>query len=124
LGLNPVDDKVKEGDRCTPEGDFFITAKNPKSQFFRSLALSYPNAEDAERGLRTGLITRRQHQQIIEAIRRKRTPPQETPLGGKILIHGGGSSRDWTWGCVALDNADMQELFEAIPVGTPVKIER
>ena len=49
-------------------------------------------------------------------------PPQKTRLGGEIYIHGGGTSNDWTEGCVALENDEMSVLFEAIPIGTPVKI--
>ena len=123
LGLSPVEDKVKEGDRRTPEGDFRVVAKNLKSQFYLSLSLNYPAIKDAERGLRDKLITQKQHDAIARAIRSGRTPPQTTPLGGKVLIHGGGSSSDWTWGCVALDNEKMRELFDAVSVGTLVRIE-
>jgi murein L,D-transpeptidase YafK len=123
LGLNPVDDKVRQGDRCTPEGGFYICLKNHKSQFYLSLGLSYPNREDAERGLRDHLITRAQRDQIVRAIAMKRMPPQNTRLGGELFIHGGGSQSDWTWGCIALDNKDIRELFDAVPAGTTVTIE-
>ena len=123
LGTDPVNDKIKEGDRRTPEGDFYVFTKNEHSAFYLSLGLSYPNAEDAERGLRDGLITRQQYNQIVDAIRRKVAPPQNTPLGGQIYIHGNGSQSDWTWGCVALDNTDIRELFDAVPVKTPVVIQ-
>ena len=123
LGLSPVEDKVRQGDRRTPEGDFYVFTKNNKSAFYLSLGLSYPNIEDAERGLRDNLISRRQHDAIVTAIRRKATPPQNTALGGDIYIHGNGASSDWTWGCVALENADMKELFDAVTVGTPVTIK-
>ena len=122
LGLNPVPDKQRQGDRATPEGDFYIFTKNDKSAFYLSLGISYPNAEDAERGLRDGLISRRQHDAIVKAFRRKATPPQNTALGGDIYIHGNGASSDWTWGCVALENEHVKELFNAVPVGTPVTI--
>lgn len=58
LGLNPVPDKQREGDRATPEGEFYIFTKNPRSTFHLSLGVSYPNIEDAARGLRDGLVTR------------------------------------------------------------------
>jgi len=122
LGLNPVDDKKRQGDRATPEGDFYIFTKNDRSAYFLSLGLSYPNIEDAERGLRDGLISRAQHDAIVNAIKRKAKPPQNTALGGDIYIHGNGASSDWTWGCVALENEDMRELFDAVVVGTPVTI--
>ncbi len=123
LGLSPVEDKVRQGDRRTPEGEFYVFTKNDKSAFYLSLGLSYPNIEDAGRGLRDNLISRRQHDAIVSAIRRKTTPPQNTALGGDIYIHGNGASSDWTWGCVALENADMKELFDAVRVGTPVVIK-
>lgn len=123
LGLSPVEDKVKEGDRRTPEGNFYVFVKNEKSAYYLSLGLSYPNIEDAERGLRDGLINRTQYNQIVQAIRGKGAPPQTTALGGLIYIHGNGSQTDWTWGCVALDDNDIRELFNAVPKGTEVVIE-
>jgi murein L,D-transpeptidase YafK len=123
LGLNPVPDKVRQGDRATPEGEFYVFTKNNKSAFYLSLGVSYPNVEDAERGLRDGLISRGQRDAIVRAIKRKATPPQNTALGGDIYIHGNGASSDWTWGCVALENEDMKELFDAIPMGALVTIK-
>lgn len=123
LGLNPVDDKQREGDRATPEGEFYIFTKNPKSAYYLSLGISYPNIEDAERGLRTGLITRTQHDQIVSAIKRKAGPLQYTALGGLIYIHGNGAGSDWTWGCVALENEDIKELYHSVDIGTPVTIK-
>ncbi|HEX8852651.1 MAG TPA: L,D-transpeptidase family protein [Pyrinomonadaceae bacterium] len=123
LGTSPVGDKEREGDRRTPEGDFYVCVKNAQSAFYLSLGLSYPNEEHAARGLRERLITRAEHARITRALRRKRTPPWTTALGGEIFIHGRGSQSDWTWGCVALDDPDMKELFDAVPVGAPVRIE-
>lgn len=122
LGLDPVNDKRREGDRRTPEGSFYITAKNAHSRFYRSLSLSYPNAAAAERGRKARLLTAGEQRQIMRALRNRREPPQHTALGGLILIHGGGSQRDWTWGCVALDNDDVDRLFPLVRVGTPVEI--
>jgi murein L,D-transpeptidase YafK len=124
LGANPVDDKLKQGDRATPEGDFYVCVKNARSNFHLSLGLSYPNIEDAERGLRDKLITRAQRDAIVSAIKNGRRPPWDTPLGGEIFIHGGGTESDWTWGCAALANPDIEELFDAVPIGTSVRIER
>jgi murein L,D-transpeptidase YafK len=123
LGLNPVPDKIRQGDHATPEGDFYVFTKNDKSAFYLSLGVSYPNIEDAVRGLRDKMITRAQHDAIVRAIKRKATPPQNTRLGGDIYIHGNGSSSDWTWGCVALENEEIRELFEAVTVGTKVTIK-
>ena len=123
LGLSPVGDKVRAGDRRTPEGEFYIFTKNERSAFYLSLGLSYPNTAHAERGLRDGLITRAQYEAITRALRAKKAPPQNTHLGGDIYIHGNSAQSDWTWGCVALENEDIRELFDAVGVGTPVKIE-
>ena len=57
-----------------------------------------------------------------QALDRKLGPPQDTPLGGLIYIHGNGSSADWTWGCVALENHEIRELYDAVNIGTPVTI--
>lgn len=123
LGLAPSGDKVRAGDRRTPEGDFYVFTKNDKSAFYLSLGVSYPNAAHAERGLRDGLITKGQYDSIVRALKAKKAPLQNTRLGGDIYIHGNGASSDWTWGCVALENEDIRELFDAVSTGTPVKIE-
>ncbi len=122
LGVNPEGDKSEEGDGKTPEGEFYVFAKNDQSKFYLSLGLSYPNIEDAKRGLQKNLISQDEHDAIIKAVNEKQMPLQDTKLGGEIYIHGGGTSTDWTAGCVALKNEEMKELFEAIPIGTAVQI--
>jgi murein L,D-transpeptidase YafK len=122
LGFDPNGDKETEGDGRTPEGNFYVFTKNPESRFHLSLGVSYPGREDAERGLKNGLISQTEHDEILAAIAEQRMPLQKTKLGGEIYIHGGGTLSDWTDGCVALDNAEMTELFEAIPVGAKVTI--
>ncbi len=123
LGGNPVPPKTRQGDRATPEGRYVICRKNPQSRFVLSLGLSYPNAADADRGLAAGLISRSEHRRILESARAGACPPWNTALGGEVFLHGSGSASDWTWGCVALDDADIRELYPRIPVGTPVVIE-
>lgn len=123
LGQRPEGDKERQGDLRTPVGDYYVCVKNPKSSFYLSLGLSYPNREHAARGLRDKLITRAEHDRIVRAIDRRQRPPWDTALGGEIFIHGGGSSSDWTWGCLALDNPDVKELFDSLPLGTPVVIK-
>jgi murein L,D-transpeptidase YafK len=81
LGRNWAADKSIEGDEATPLGEFYICAKNPRSKYFLSMCISYPNAEDATRGLAAGLITPEQQAEILAAIRELRTPPQRTRLG-------------------------------------------
>lgn len=131
LGSNPEADKAVEGDGATPSGDFYVCARNPRSKFFLSLCISYPNAADAERGLRTGLINAEEHTQILQAIRLGEMPPQHTRLGGEIYIHGqpaqavaDASRPDWTRGCIALDNEAMRDLYDRVGLGTPVIIRR
>ncbi len=135
LGKNPEADKTRRGDKATPEGDYYVCQKLPQSRFYLSLKVSYPNISDAERGLKCGLIDKSTYNKIVSAISARKIPPMNTKLGGDICIHGGGAGsvqsagdtmlfnvRDWTAGCMALDNPQMKELFEFIPVGTPVRI--
>lgn len=123
LGSNPTGDKEIEGDGKTPEGDFYIFTKNADSKYYLSLGLSYPSVEDAERGLKNGLIPQNEHDAILTAIADKKMPPQNTKLGGEIYIHGGGRLTDWTAGCIALPDAEIKVIFDAFPVGAPVSIE-
>ncbi len=116
-------DKTREGDRCTPEGRFYVCVKNPQSRHVLSLGLSYPNREDARRGLEDGLISRNEYERIVYAIDRGRRPPWNTELGGEIMIHGRGAGRDWTAGCVALGDDEIRELYPRIPIGTEVVIQ-
>jgi murein L,D-transpeptidase YafK len=122
LGFHPNCDKLIEGDGRTPEGEFYVFTKNSESKFHLSLGISYPGLEDAERGLKQNLISQAEYDEIAAAIAEKRMPLQKTKLGGEIYIHGGGTAGDWTDGCVALDNSEMTELFEAVPVGAKVTI--
>ena len=122
LGFAPEGDKEIEGDGKTPLGEFYVFTKNERSRFYLSLGLSYPSADDAARGMRENLISPEEHDAILQAIGEKRMPPQKTRLGGEIYIHGGGAEKDWTWGCMALSNEEMKELFDAVPTGTRVTI--
>jgi len=122
LGFAPEGDKEQEGDGKTPLGEFYVFTKNPNSRFYLSLGLSYPSSDDAARGLKENLISREEHDAILKAVSEKKMPPQNTRLGGEIYIHGGGTEKDWTWGCVALKNEEMKELFDAVPVGAKVTV--
>jgi murein L,D-transpeptidase YafK len=122
LGSSPTGDKQREGDGRTPEGVFYVCTKNPKSRHTAALGLSYPSLEHAERGLEDGLITKRQFRVIAEALRHYERPTWSTPLGGEIMIHGGGTEADWTQGCIALNDQDALELYNALPMGTSVEI--
>jgi hypothetical protein len=109
----PTAPKRREGDRATPEG-WYRTSDKPWSSFAHAIAVHYPNQEDAAAGLRAGLIDRATYQRITTALSAGKKPPQDTALGGEILLHAGGAW-DWTLGCVALDEPDLLQLRAALP---------
>jgi hypothetical protein len=123
LGTNPGDAKRKEGDGCTPEGTYYVCTKNERSRFHLFAGLSYPNTDDAERGMRASLISREQGDAIASAIAARKRPPWNTRLGGEIGLHGGGTDSDWTRGCIALADGDIEELFLLLALGNEVVIE-
>jgi LysM repeat protein len=130
LGDSGLGDKAVSGDHKTPEGVFYIAEKsvlNPPDQFLgtRWMRLSYPNIEDAGRGLNQGIINQSTYDSIVSANNNREIPPQRTALGGGVGIHGGDSpaqGKDWTWGCIGLKNSDVEDLYNFIYVGTPVVI--
>lgn len=122
LGGSPVGHKLRQGDRKTPEGSYVITHKNPQSQYYLSLGISYPNLNDAARARQSGVISTAQYAAIDAAIRQGRAPSQHTPLGGDVFIHGKGAGSDWTLGCVALDDKQMRELYDLVRPGDKVSI--
>ncbi len=109
LGGEPVGRKERQGDHRTPEGQYVVSGRNPKSKFHRALRLSYPNAEDRARAAKRGLSP-----------------------GGDIMIHGlpngygwvgrGHLSRDWTDGCIAVTDEEIEEIWNLVADGTPVEI--
>lgn len=126
--FNPDKDKIKQGDGGTPEGRFYICEmlENPGAPKYgaRSMRLSYPGIEDAGRGLRDKLINYETYKGILKDIHQGIMPSQGTVLGGSIRIHGGGSGRDWTLGCAALDDEDIIEIFNRVKPGTRVEVYR
>ncbi len=132
FGYNAYSDKVVRGSEAkpdqwrTPEGAFYVVKKNPYSKFYRAFLLNYPNAEDARRGLENELISQREYDAIIRADKRGTVPPMETMLGGMIEIHGNGTglASNWTQGCVAVRDADMDFMWSYVQEGTPVVIEK
>jgi hypothetical protein len=68
------------------------------------------------------MISKQELDAIQGAAKQKSIPPWNTALGGEIFIHGHGSSQDWTWGCIALDNPHIKALYDNLPLGTPVSI--
>ena len=113
--FNPLGDKNRLGDRGTPEGRFYVCEliRNPGQAKYgaRSMRLSYPNMEDARRGLEKDLINFQPYLRILKNIKAGKMPNQKTPLGGSIRIHGGGSNTDWTLGCVALNDEGVMSCF-------------
>ena len=122
LGESPLGHKMREGDGKTPEGEYFVCTKNDKSKFHLSLGLSYPNASDAQAAFAAGRISKAECDAVCAAQKTGKRPPWDTALGGFIMIHGGGTDSDWTKGCIALSDADMDVLFAEVPLGTAVRI--
>jgi len=117
--------KLREGDLRTPEGGYFVCAKNALSRYYLSLGISYPNSRDARDALKRGEIAEEQAAAIVSAETERRRPDWDTPLGGFVMIHGehpDGLTGDWTAGCVALKNADMRALFDTAEIGDGVEI--
>lgn len=110
LGRTPVGPKRRQGDGKTPEGDYTIVGRNNRSSYYRSLRISYPSAEDILRARRAGVSP-----------------------GGDIMIHGlpnglgklgaAHRERDWTEGCIAVTNEEIEEIWRLVPDGTPIRIE-
>lgn len=116
LGFAPEGHKTVQGDGRTPEG-WYRTSDKPWSSFENAIAIHYPNADDARAAEADGRVGKRTRDQIVGAIEAGKVPPQATKLGGAVLIHGGGSSFDWTLGCVALDDDELVALRDRLPKG-------
>lgn len=120
LGFTPKGTKRRRGDGKTPEGKFYVARKLPNSNFFKALLINYPDKKAAARGIDKGWITPNQYRQIREDIDNCRVPLDNTRLGSMIELHGSGGGpgyQDWTWGCVALNNDAMLELYNFARVG-------
>ncbi|HDH98678.1 MAG TPA: hypothetical protein ENF70_06075 [Deltaproteobacteria bacterium] len=130
LGIDFVSPKRRRGDKSTPEGCYYVTCKKSESRFYKFLGLSYPNKVDACLGLRKRLISSREYSSIANAISAGSSPPACTSLGSSIGIHGGGiyrnsgksMVRDWTEGCIAVNNQDMDVIYSFCDVGDMVII--
>lgn len=129
LGTSGAGVKFVRGDNKTPVGTFRVGWINDNSRFNRFFGLTYPNLDYAERGYRTGLIDAPTYWAIRAALAAGQTPPQNTPLGGAIGIHGVGrgdpvihANFNWTSGCVALNNYQIERLARWVNVGTRVVI--
>lgn len=119
----------RHGDNSTPLGRFRVAWIRRNSDFHRFIGLDYPDIERAENGYRDGVIDKRELQKILAAHRRGKRPPQNTALGGQIGIHGLGQadprlheSMNWTRGCVALTDQQVDALLSWVHIGTTVEI--
>ncbi len=105
LGFAPDGHKTKSGDGRTPEGQYWINRRNPRSDYYLSLGISYPNASDVARARAMGVNP-----------------------GGDIFIHGGPrrsadrNKKDWTAGCIAVSDAEIEEIWSLVPTGIPITI--
>ncbi|AKA72250.1 L,D-transpeptidase family protein [Clostridium scatologenes] len=122
LGRSPEGYKEKEGDNKTPEGSYYICYRNGNTKYTYFIGISYPNIEDAKRGLQQGLINEATYKRIERAVNDKRQPPWNTPLGGEVGLHGGGNKYDWSYGCIALTDEDINILKQYAPNGTTIEI--
>ena len=130
LGSSGAGVKVRRGDNKTPVGVFRVGWVNEGSRFKTFIGLDYPNPEYAERAWREQRISQATYERIRAAWANGRTPPQDTPLGGQIGIHGVGPGNpkvhsagiNWTSGCVALDNQQIEALRPWVKKGMRVEI--
>ncbi len=121
-----AEDRVR-GDNKTPLGEFRISWVNKESQFHIFLGLDYPTFQHARRAYSGGRMSLDEFLDVAEAYRDQRLPPQTTSLGGNIGIHGLGKAdvdlhrrANWTRGCVALTDEEMDELISYVGIGTRV----
>ncbi len=132
LGGNPKLSKYSKDDKYTPAGDYFICSKKNTNGLGNILILNYPSLNDAVRGLKEHLISELEFNEIKNAYILKKCPPMNTKLGGYIKIHGNGKFDfilrnlpfvfNWTDGSIAVNNSEIEELYEICPIGTPVFI--
>ena len=132
LGSGGRGGKIREGDERTPIGEYRITEVRSSDRFHLFFRLNYPNIQDAKRALNEKLITREDYRDVLDAHIFGHQPPQNLVLGGAIGIHGIGveteerlkihQNIDWTQGCIALRNEEVEELSRYVSVGTEIKI--
>jgi murein L,D-transpeptidase YafK len=129
IGLHGAGAEKARGDKKTPLGEYRIGWVNENSKFHRFLGLTYPNTDNAKRAFRDGMIGEETVRSIMRAELEDGIPPQNTPLGGQIGIHGLGAADreihqafDWTSGCIAMTNEEIDRLAKWIKKGTLVVI--
>jgi murein L,D-transpeptidase YafK len=129
LGREPVGAKTSRGDHRTPEGSYVVSGPARRNRFHRFIPIDYPSRHDAEAALATGAITAAEHSRILARRAHDRPPPQDTALGGGLGLHGEGPrwqgeslAVDWTFGCIAVRDHEIDFLAQRVKVGTPVWI--
>jgi murein L,D-transpeptidase YafK len=128
LPREPAGAKRARGDDRSPEGDYHVAGAARPSRFHLFLPIDYPAPADADRALAEGRITPDVHAAILRAHALRRLPPQNTPLGGYLGLHGEGArwrgdlDLNWTRGCFALADEAIELLAQLAPIGTPVRI--
>jgi murein L,D-transpeptidase YafK len=129
LGRDPVGTKVARGDFRTPEGTYAVSGRAEPSRFHRFIPIDYPSLRDADVALASGNLTAAEHARIVARRRHDRPPPQDTALGGGLGLHGEGprwqnesAGLDWTFGCVAVRDVEIDFLAERVALGTPIRI--
>ena len=130
IGRGGAGSKAHRGDNITPFGNYRIGWVGERSSFRKFFGLTYPSVEDAIKAYRKGTIDRLTYDRIVTAHQFNQIPPQNTPLGGQIGIHGLGHADarihktfDWTHGCIALTNTQIDHLSQLVDTGTLVKIK-
>jgi murein L,D-transpeptidase YafK len=129
IGSGGAAESHRRGDETTPRGVFHVAWVDRQSRFGTFYGLDYPSARIARRAYLDGDISETELDAIIRALRQHRTPPQNTPLGGQLGIHGIGrgdpsvqQAVNWTDGCVALSNQQIRRLSRWMDIGTRVVI--
>lgn len=129
IGSRGADLEKARNDKKTPLGEYRIGWVNENSKFHRFFGLTYPNKENAKRAYLSGALNERAFRAILRAEMAEDVPPQNTALGGQIGIHGLGGANamihnefDWTSGCIAMTDKQIDQLSPWIKKGTPVVI--
>jgi len=131
IGRNGAGNKQKQGDDITPVGRYKIsTIVNEGSRFRRFFGINYPLPRDARYAINRGDISYQDYLTIMTAHKSNKMPPGDTGIGGLIGIHGVGRGNpkvqgvfDWTHGCIALSNRQVDELADWVYLGMPVEIK-
>ena len=129
VGRGGVHPKQRQGDDVTPQGRYRVRWIKPDSRFRTFVGIDYPGYDDATRGLQAGIIDAATYDRIVSALDAGEVPPQNTALGGFVGIHGLGAgdskihaAYNWTRGCIALTNDQIDQLMRWALPGTDVLI--